>query len=81
MDKANELTINKLKLEMKIAYGFLVVDILMLIVGYLGYYGESINTIIDPKQTLVTAGVLQWLRMRLENLLMNQEGLQAILLN
>jgi methyl-accepting chemotaxis protein len=52
VDKINKLTINKFKIRMKIAYSFAVVDILMLIVGYLGLYGDSI-TIINPKQMLV----------------------------
>ncbi len=53
MDKVNELTINKFKIGMKIAYSFIVVDTLMLIVGYLGLYGESYSDIIDPKLALV----------------------------
>lgn len=48
IDKANELTLNKFKFGMKIAYSFFVVDVLMLMVGYIGLYGESIRTIIDP---------------------------------
>ncbi len=53
MDKANELTINKFKIGMKIAYSFIVVDALMLIVGFFGLYGENFSSIIDPKLTLV----------------------------
>jgi methyl-accepting chemotaxis protein len=54
MDKANELTLNKFKFGMKIAYSFFVVDALMLIVGYIGLYGESISTNIDPKLMLLS---------------------------
>lgn len=53
LDKANKLTLNRFKIGMKIAYSFVVVDILMLIVGYLGLYGDSISSFIDPKQMLI----------------------------
>ncbi len=53
IDKANDLTINKFRIGMKVAYSFIVVDTLMLIVGYLGLYGDSLNTVIDPKQVLI----------------------------
>ncbi len=41
IDTANELTLNKFKIGMKIAYSFIVVDVLMLIVGYMGLYGDK----------------------------------------
>ena len=53
MDIANDQTLNRFKIGMKIAYGFIVVDALMLIVGFMGLYGESVSAFIDPKQAIV----------------------------
>lgn len=52
IDKANEFTLDRFKIGMKIAYSFIVVDILMLIVGYIGLKGESIK-IMDPGQAIL----------------------------
>ncbi len=51
IDSVNELTLNRLNISQKIAYGFIVVDILWLIVGYIAYYNQSIVTLIDLDQT------------------------------
>jgi methyl-accepting chemotaxis protein len=48
MDKANELTLDKFNFGMKIIFSFIVVDTLMLMVGIIGIYRESINAFIDP---------------------------------
>jgi len=53
MDIANELTLDRFKIGMKIAYSFFVVDSLLLIVGYMGLYGENIGAFIDPKQAII----------------------------
>ncbi len=53
VDKANELTINKFKIGMKIAYSFLVVDILMLIVAFLGLYGKRFDALMDQRLILI----------------------------
>lgn len=52
IDSANQLTLNRLNISQKIAYGFMVVDILWLIVGYIGYYDKSIFTLIDHEWTI-----------------------------
>ena len=52
MDKANELTLNRFNIGNKIAYSFIVVDTLLLVVGYMGLYGEKINLFIDAKQVI-----------------------------
>jgi methyl-accepting chemotaxis protein len=48
MDKANELTLDKFNFGMKIVFSFIVVDTLMLMVGIIGIYRESIRAFIDP---------------------------------
>jgi hypothetical protein len=48
VDKANELTIDKFNFGMKIVFSFIVVDLLLLMVGIIGIYRESISTFIDP---------------------------------
>jgi len=48
MDKANELTLDRFNFGMKIIYSFIVVDTLMLMVGLIGIYRESISAFIDP---------------------------------
>lgn len=53
MDIVNERTLNKFGIGMKIAYSFIVVDTLMLIVGFLGLYGHRINTYIDPMLAII----------------------------
>ncbi|PWB56811.1 MAG: hypothetical protein C3F06_00875 [Candidatus Methanoperedenaceae archaeon] len=53
MDIVNERTLNKFGIGMKIAYSFIVVDTLMLIVGYLGLYGQSVSAYIDPKLAII----------------------------
>ncbi|CAG0968075.1 partial Methyl-accepting chemotaxis protein McpB, partial [Methanosarcinales archaeon] len=53
MDSVNDQTLNRFKIGMKIAYGFIVVDILMLIVGFMGLYGESVSAFIDLEQAIV----------------------------
>ncbi len=53
IDSVNELTLNKLNIGQKIAYGFIVVNILWLIVGYIGYYDKSFFTLIDHEWTIV----------------------------
>ena len=52
IDSINELTLNRLNISHKIAYGFIVVDILWLIVGYIGYYDNSVFTLIDHEWTI-----------------------------
>ena len=49
MDKANELTIYRFNIGMKIAYSFIVVDTLLLIVGFMGLYSKSVTAFIDPE--------------------------------
>ena len=53
LDVANELTLNKFKIGMKIAYSFIVVDSLMLIVTYLGLYGDSLGGFVEPKRGIM----------------------------
>ena len=53
IDKANELTIDKFRIGLKIVFSFIVVDILMLIVGFLGLYGDGIKAYIDPKLGMI----------------------------
>ncbi len=53
IDKANELTINRFNIGIKIAYSFIVVDALMLIIAYMGLYGESVSAFIDPKLAII----------------------------
>lgn len=53
IDKANEITLNKFKISMKIAYSFIVVDLLMLIIGYIGLYGENLDGIINPRYAIL----------------------------
>ena len=53
VDKANELTIGKFNIGIKIAYSFIVVDILLSIVVFMGLYGESISALIDPRQAII----------------------------
>jgi methyl-accepting chemotaxis protein len=48
VDKANELTIDKFNFGLKIVFSFIVVDLLMLMVGIIGIYRESISAFIDP---------------------------------
>jgi len=48
MDKANELTLDRFNFGMKIVFSFIVVDTLMLMVGIIGIYRESISAFIDP---------------------------------
>lgn len=52
IDSVNELTLNRFNISQKIAYGFIVVDILWLIVGYIGYYDQNIVTFIDLDKTI-----------------------------
>lgn len=53
MDEVNRLTFDRLNIGMKIAYGFIVVNILWLIVGYFGYYHERIITFIDTDEIII----------------------------
>jgi len=53
LDKANELTINRFNIGLKIAYSFIVVDMLLSIIVYMGLYGESISTLIDSRQAII----------------------------
>src|SRR5574341_373866 len=53
IDTANELTINKFKIGTKIVYSFMVVDILLLIVGYIGIYQGSIDAFMDSRNVLI----------------------------
>jgi methyl-accepting chemotaxis protein len=53
MDEVNKLTLNRLNIGMKIAYGFIVVNILWLIVVYFVYYHERIITIIDTDDVIM----------------------------
>jgi methyl-accepting chemotaxis protein len=48
MDKANELTLDRFNFGMKIIFSFIVVDTLMLMVGLIGIYRESISVFINP---------------------------------
>lgn len=52
IDKANEITLNRFKIRMKIAYSFIVIDLLMLGVGYISIYGESLGGIINTKDAI-----------------------------
>ncbi|MDW7728365.1 MAG: methyl-accepting chemotaxis protein, partial [Candidatus Methanoperedens sp.] len=56
-DKANELTIDRFSIGMKIAYSFFVVDSLILIVGYIGLYRENVSAFINPAYAIIL-GVL-----------------------
>ena len=47
MDKVNELSLNRFNVGVKIAYGFIVVNVLWLIVGYVGFYQNSIVAFLD----------------------------------
>ena len=53
VDKANEMTISRFNIGIKIAYSFIVVEALMLIIAYLGLYGASVSAFIDPKQAII----------------------------
>lgn len=53
IDKANELTLDRFNIGMKIAYSFIIVNILMLMVGYAGLYGDSLDTIVNPKHIIL----------------------------
>jgi len=53
IDKANELTLSRFNIGMKIAYGFIVVDALLLMVGYIGLYSESTRAFIDPEKAIM----------------------------
>ena len=53
LDKANELTLNRFNIGIKIAYSFIVVDILLSIVVYMGLYGDGISALIDPRQAII----------------------------
>jgi methyl-accepting chemotaxis protein len=53
IDKANELTVDRLNIGMKIAYSFIVVDLLLLTVGFIGIYGDSISAFVNPEQAIV----------------------------
>ncbi len=53
MDEVNKLTLDRLNIGLKIAYGFIVVNILWLIVGYFGYYHERIITSIDTDEIIM----------------------------
>lgn len=53
MDQINKLTLNRLNIGKKIAYGFIVVNILWLIVVYFVYYHERIITIIDTDEAIM----------------------------
>ncbi|MCX9013423.1 MAG: methyl-accepting chemotaxis protein [Candidatus Methanoperedens sp.] len=57
IDKANELTLDRFNIGMKIAYSFFVADSLMLIVGYIGLYRESASAFINPVYAIIL-GVL-----------------------
>ena len=48
IDKANELTLDKFNFGMKIIFSFIVVDALMLMVGFTGIYQENVSEFIDP---------------------------------
>src|SRR5659263_603986 len=53
IDIANEVTIDKFNIGMKIIYSFVVVDALILIMGFIGLYEESVSVFIDPKQAII----------------------------
>ena len=53
IDIANEVTIDKFNIGMKIIYSFVVVDALILIMGFIGLYEESLSVFIDPKQAII----------------------------
>jgi len=53
LDKANELTINRFNIGIKIAYSFIVVDLLLSIVVFMGLYGENVSAFIDPRQAII----------------------------
>ena len=53
IDKANELTLDRFNFGMKIIYSFIVVDLLMLMVGIIGIYRESISAFIDPVNGII----------------------------
>jgi methyl-accepting chemotaxis protein len=53
IDKANELSINRFNIGVKIVYSFIVVDILLSIIVYVGLYGESISGLVDPKKAII----------------------------
>lgn len=53
IDKVNELTLNRFNVGMKIAYGFIVVNLLWLIVGFAGFYQTSIVTFMDYHEVML----------------------------
>lgn len=53
IDEVNKLTLDRLNIGLKIAYGFIVVNILWLIVGYFGYYHDRIITFIDTDEIII----------------------------
>jgi methyl-accepting chemotaxis protein len=53
IDGANELTIDKFNISSKIIYSFVVVDVLMLIMGFVGLYEENVSVFIDPKLAIM----------------------------
>lgn len=53
IDKANKLTLDRFNIGMKIAYSFIVVNFLMLMVGYAGLYGDSLGTIVNPDHVIL----------------------------
>ncbi|CAG0996998.1 Methyl-accepting chemotaxis protein McpA [Methanosarcinales archaeon] len=53
IDGANEQTIDKFNISSKIIYSFVVVDVLMLIMGFVGLYEENVSGFIDPKLAIM----------------------------
>jgi len=53
MDEVNKLTLDRLNIGMRIAYGFIVVNILWLVVVYFGYYHERIITFMDTDEIII----------------------------
>jgi len=53
LDTVNELTINRFNIGIKIAYSFIVVDLLLTFVVFMGLYGENISYLIDPRKAII----------------------------
>ncbi|MFZ3382540.1 MAG: methyl-accepting chemotaxis protein, partial [Candidatus Methanoperedens sp.] len=53
IDKANELTIDKFNISIKIIFSFVVVDSLILFIGFVGLYEEKVSVFLDPKQAII----------------------------
>lgn len=53
MNKSDDLNIDKFKISMTMACGFIAVDLLIISVGYVGLYGGSIPLFADSEQAVL----------------------------